>query len=269
MGPRLYILDLGRMHMDRALLVAHWRLASRADPAPRAQFVPIPISAYVVDDPAGRILFDTGCHPDAMAGRWPASFREFYPWSGGPECHLPARLAQLGLGPDDFAAVVLSHLHSDHAGCVELFRRSRLIVHADELAAALDGGDGAYLPGDIDPWRGLALDWQAMARDSGDLALSATTTVLNLGSGHAPGMLGLLVRLPRAGPIILASDACYCAANYAPGFRRPGVVHDTLGYDRTVRRIRELATGIGAQVWFGHDLAQFATLRHAPDGWYE
>jgi N-acyl homoserine lactone hydrolase len=202
-------------------------------------------------------------------GRWPAAFQEFYPWSGGPECQLPNRLAQLGLGPDDFSHVVLSHLHSDHAGCVEFFRRAALVVHADELDAALNGGGGGYAPGDIDPWRGLDLHWQTLARDGGDLALSEAATVLNLGSGHAAGMLGLLVRLPRTGPVILASDACYCAANYAPAFRRPGAVLDTLGLDRTVRRLHALAERIGAQVWFGHDLAQFATLRHAPEAWYE
>jgi glyoxylase-like metal-dependent hydrolase (beta-lactamase superfamily II) len=249
--------------------VAHWRLASRHDPAPPAQFVPIPISAYVIEEPAGLTLFDTGCHPEAMTGRWPLSFQDFYPWSGGPDCHLPQRLTQLGLTPGDFATVVLSHLHSDHAGCVEFFRHARLIVHADELAAAWEGRGGAYLPGDIEPWRQAELNWQPLGRDAGDLTLSETTTVLNLGSGHAPGMLALLVRLPRAGPIILASDACYCAANYAPGFLRPGVVYDTLGYDRTIRHLSATAQALRAQVWFGHDLAQFATLRHAPAGWYE
>jgi hypothetical protein len=30
-----------------------------------------------------------------------------------------------------------------------------------------------------------------------------------------------------------------------------------------------LAQRLGAQVWFGHDAAQFSALRHAPDGWYD
>jgi glyoxylase-like metal-dependent hydrolase (beta-lactamase superfamily II) len=268
---RLHVLDLGRLRMDRALLVANWRLASVADPAPPAEFVEIPVSAYVLEHSDGRILFDTGCHPDAMgeAGLWPRYFQEHFPWSGDEACQLPNRLAALGLGPDDFSAVVLSHLHNDHAGCVELFRHSRLIAHADEMAAALHDRTGNYVAAETDRWRRLDLHWHLLERDAGDLDLCEAATVLNWGSGHAPGMLGLLVRLPDRGNIILASDAVYGAANFTPSFRRPGVLHDSLGYDATVRRIFDLAQRTGATVWFGHDLEQFAKLRHSTEGCYE
>jgi glyoxylase-like metal-dependent hydrolase (beta-lactamase superfamily II) len=268
---RLHVLDLGRLRMDRSLLVANWRLASVADPSPPAEFCEIPVSAYVVEQPGLRILFDTGCHPQAMGanGLWPRYHQDHFPWSGGEHCHLPNRLAALGLGADDFDAVVLSHLHNDHAGCVELFGRARLIVHADELAAALADRSGMYVAAETERWRRLDLDWRRLGRDDGDLDLGEAATVLNFGGGHAPGMLGLLVRLPATGPVILASDAVYCAANFPPDPRRPGVLHDSLGYDRTVRRIHELAQRCGAAVWFGHDLQQFSTLRHSTEGCYE
>jgi len=260
---RLQVLDLGRMRVDRTLLVA--------DAAPGA--VDIPVAAYAVSHPGGLLLFDTGCHPLAMGptGRWAPAFQAAYPWSGDDACHLTAALAARGLAPDDFSDVVLSHLHSDHAGCVEFFGRARLIVHADELAAARQAAaageaEGGYCPADIARWHGL--HWRPVARDAPDFDLAPGVRVLNLGSGHAAGMLALLVRLAGAGAVILASDAAYCAANFAPAFRRPGFLRDPAGSDRTVRRLARLAGQTGARVWFGHDADQFATLRRAADDWY-
>jgi glyoxylase-like metal-dependent hydrolase (beta-lactamase superfamily II) len=82
-------------------------------------------------------------------------------------------------------------------------------------------------------------------------------------------MLGLHVKLPRTGHVLLVSDAIYTAENYGPPERYPGVVHDTVGWQRTVTRIRRLAAELGAQVWFGHDAKQFATLTKATEGHYD
>lgn len=275
-SPRLHVLDLGRMRMDKSLLIARWQLASRTNPQPAAEFVEFPVSAYLLDHPDGRILFDAGCHPQAMGkgGRWPQEFQDLFPWTGGEECHLPNRLQALGLGPDDLRYVVLSHLHNDHAGCVEFFRRSHLVVHEDEFAAALRAYAlqermGPYVWADTDHWIRLGLNWKLVRRDEAELELCDSATILNWGSGHAHGMLGLHVRLPATGGIILASDAIYCAANYGPPIRPQGVIYDSVGYERTIERIRRLAEKTRSQVWFGHDLAQFSTLRHSPNAWYE
>lgn len=124
--------------------------AGLADDDPSAaEMVTFPISAHLIEGPSGRVLFDTGCHPDAMKpnGRWSDVFKRRLPWSPGPDgeaCHLPNRLEQLGLGPDDIRHVVLSHMHSDHAGCVEFFRKSQIIVHRAELDAARDRSSSAH-----------------------------------------------------------------------------------------------------------------------------
>jgi glyoxylase-like metal-dependent hydrolase (beta-lactamase superfamily II) len=263
---RLHVLDLGRLRLDASVLVAD---------QPGGTIAEVPVSAYVVEHPDGRVLFDTGCHPRAMGpqGLWPPAFQAAYPWHGDEACHLPNRLAALGLGPDDFSAVVLSHLHTDHAGCVEFFSRAKLIAHADEFAAALAAhrarDDSAYVTAETERWRRLDLNWHTLARDAGDVPINDATTVLNLGPGHAAGMLGLHVRLPETGDLLLVSDALYCAANLSPAFRRPGSLVDPPAWDRTARSIAALAEQHRAKIWFGHDAAQFATLRHSTEGWYE
>jgi N-acyl homoserine lactone hydrolase len=253
---KLQVLDLGRLRMRSSVLVG-------PGPSSFPELVEVPVSAYCIDHPDGRVLFDTGCHPQAMGpnGRWPADFQRDYPHFGGEECTLPSRLEQLGLGPDDIRYVVLSHLHSDHAGCVEFFRKSQLIVHADEFAAAMaaykTNDDGAYAWRDTDAWAGLDLAWRQVACQDGDIPLHDEIHILNFGRGHAYGMLGLSVRLPGTGHIILASDSVYCAENLQ--LRLPGWMVDEAGYRRTLARLAALANS-GAQIWFGHDPRQFATL---------
>ena len=261
---RLHVLDLGRLRFDSQVLVG-------AGPSPFPAKVEVPVSAYCIDHPDGRVLFDTGCHPQAMGpeGRWPAAFQRDYPHLGGEECSLPNRLSELGLGPDDFRFVVLSHLHNDHAGCVEFFRKSRIVVHAEELAAAQDAyrrrEDDAYSWQDTDTWTRAELDWRPIRSDAGDLDLHPEVRILNLGRGHAFGMLGLAVELPETGRIVLASDALYCAENLEGC--EPGWLIDRAGYRETVARLRGL--GAGGQIWFGHDPRQFALLRKSTEGWYE
>jgi glyoxylase-like metal-dependent hydrolase (beta-lactamase superfamily II) len=244
---RLHVLDLGRLQMDASLLVA-------GDPPGVA--VQIPVPAYVIEHPDGNILFDTGCHPRAMGddGLWPPEYQRDFPWSGTEANHLLPQLAALGL---DISTVVLSHLHNDHSGGVEFFD-TPLIVNADELAAAYAAtDDSSYVRAETAIWRAKNLNWQPIRSD---LRLNDAVTVLNWGSGHAAGMLGLHVRLPSSGDIILASDALYCAANYAPDFRLPGLLVDAAGCAATARHIAALARQFRADVWFGHDATQFASL---------
>jgi len=256
---KLHVLDCGWMRMDSRIL-----MKDEARPFP-AQ-VEIPISAYCIEHAEGRVLFDAGCHPQAMGpdGRWSQEFQREYPMITGEECHLPNRLAEMGLAPDDFGHVVLSHLHSDHAGCVEFFRKSRIIVHRDELDAAKDAhhrhDDDVYAFREVDAWLKRDLDWHAI---SDDRTLHPGIDILDLGRGHASGMLALALRLPETGRVILASDAAYCAENLTGAM--PGWVLDEEAYQRTLARLNAL----DGQIWFGHDPRQFKTLRKSTEGWYE
>ncbi len=272
MRDKLFLLDLGRMHMERSSFLGD---LSQDDPIAN-DMVEFPISACLIEGARGRILFDTGCHPNSMAsqGRWSAETQNNYPWSGGEVCHLPNRLEQLGLGPNDIDHVVLSHMHFDHAGCIEYFRKSQIIAHRDEFTAALTAhadrnAEDEFAWRDTDHWKNCDLNWRLVERDEKELALSDTVSLLNWGAGHSAGMLGLDVSLPETGHIILASDAIYSGDNYGPPARESGFIRDAGGAARTVDEIRARATRQAAQVWYGHDLKQFESLRSSDVGWYE
>lgn len=121
--PKLYVLDTGTMKMDKNYMVAMHNPASIDNPNPPAEFIEFPVYAVLIDHPDGKILFDTGCNPEGMGkeGRWPEGVQKLFPAFQDESCYLINRLEQLKVRPEDIKYVVASHLHLDHAGCLELF----------------------------------------------------------------------------------------------------------------------------------------------------
>ncbi|MCF1475026.1 N-acyl homoserine lactonase AiiB [Agrobacterium vitis] len=276
MGNKLFVLDLGEIRVDENFIIANSTFVTPQKPTVSSRLIDIPVSAYLIQCTDATVLYDTGCHPECMGtnGRWPAQSQLNAPYIGASECNLPERLRQLGLSPDEISTVVLSHLHNDHAGCVEYFGKSRLIAHEDEFATAVRyfaTGDHSspYIVKDIEAWFAAPRNWDLVSRDERERELAPGVTLLNFGSGHAAGMLGIAVELEKRPGFLLVSDACYTATNYGPPARRAGVLHDTIGYDRTVSYIRKYAESRSLKVLFGHDREQFASLIKSTDGFYE
>lgn len=57
--------------------------------------------------------------------------------------------------------------------------------------------------------------------------------------------------------------------SYGPPIKPPGIIYDSLGYAKTVERIRRIAKETNSQVWFGHDAEQFKGFRKSTEGYYE
>jgi glyoxylase-like metal-dependent hydrolase (beta-lactamase superfamily II) len=273
---KLYVLDNGTMKMDKNLMIAGAVLASSLEPNKPCEYIEFPVFTVLIDHPDGKILFDTACNPNGMGknGRWIEATQQLFPYLATEECYLPNRLEQMKVRPEDIKYVVASHLHLDHAGCLEIFTNAQIIVHENELSGTLRAyannvKEGAYIWADIDAWLKNNLQWKTIRPHEDNLTLVEGVKILNFGSGHAWGMLGLHVQLPGEGGIILASDAIYSAGNYGPPVRIPGIIYDSLGYVNTVERIQRIAKETNAQVWFGHDAEQFATLRKSTEGYYE
>ncbi|KXG08652.1 N-acyl homoserine lactonase AiiB [Anoxybacillus sp. P3H1B] len=274
--PKLYVMDNGRMRMDKNWMIAMHNPATIHNPHAPTEFVEFPIYTVLIDHPEGKILFDTACNPTSMGpqGRWAESTQQMFPWTASEECHLHNRLEQLKVRPEDIKFVVASHLHLDHAGCLEMFTNATIIVHEDELNGTLqcyarNQKEGAYIWADIDAWIKNHLQWHTIKRHEDHLLLAEGIRVLNFGSGHAWGMLGLHVELPETGGIILASDAVYTTESYGPPIKPPGIIYDSLGYMNTVEKIRRIAKETHSQVWFGHDSEQFKQFRKSTEGFYE
>lgn len=272
---RVHVLDHGTLSLDRSIMIYGPTLASIDNPRRAAEWLTIPSYSVLIECDEHRILFDTGSHPQSEK-RWPEALKPLEVLTATEECFLPNRLEQLGLRPNDIDVVVASHLHMDHSGCLEYFGEARIVVHRDELRSALEhyartDGSPAYVKEDVAAWIQAGLKWSIVDRDDPDFTLVPGVRVLNFGSGHVEGLLALLLELPGHGQLLLASDVCYARPNLGPPATLPGTtsVFDSLGMLQSARRLSRLADELAADIWFGHDPDQYATLRKAPDGFYE
>ncbi|MCW2953827.1 MAG: Zn-dependent hydrolase, glyoxylase [Conexibacter sp.] len=264
-STRLSILDLGRLHLDLGWQLAMPAPSTTSTPNPPRERLALPVLGVVVQTAARTILFDTGCHPDAMKGRWTPRLADTFSFRAEPEQTLEAQLALLGLTPAAVTDVVLSHLHMDHAGNVEALRHAKVWVHRGELEFALAESlttpdyTGPYISAD---WLLPDLDWRYV---HGPAVVDRGVEVFPL-RGHAPGVLCMQVEL-ASGTFLFPSDSVYMRESLGPPPCAPGVIHDSVGFRETVDRITYLRDHHDATIVFPHDPEQLATLSTAPH-WY-
>jgi N-acyl homoserine lactone hydrolase len=271
---KMFVIANGILQCDSANLIALPKLANSENQHTISDWVISPVYTVLIEHPDGLVLFDTACHPDAMKGRWDRGNMLRTPYTFTESELLPNALQKLGYTPADIDYVVLSHLHEDHAGCLEMFTKSQIYVSDEELKLtlrlyALNGEMGGYIRNDIKAWLDTQLNWAPVDAETKELELLDGITILNFGPGHTFGMMGMLVSLPNTGNVILAADAINTSKNFGPPILYPGLAYDTIGYHKTVRRIAKLAQEKQAQVFFGHDVDQFATLKKATEGYYD
>jgi len=251
---KMHVLSGGRLRMRKSVYLPD---------ADRSETLELPVCCYLLRHPEGNVLFDTGCHPstttDAEA-RWGAMAKAMNPISQ-PDENLISQLELVGLTPLDIDVVVNSHFHSDHCGCNEFFRRATVICHRKELdaAAAADGVQKGYLPVDWQqPMPIEPIDAERDLYDDGRIVLVPLP-------GHTVGMTAALVALDRSGSFLLASDAVPLKANLDRELN-PRNTWDVEQSTRSMEEVRRIAAG-GAQVLFGHDADQWASLRKGRDAY--
>ncbi|QQE79289.1 N-acyl homoserine lactonase family protein [Alicyclobacillus sp. SO9] len=273
---KLYVLANGILHMDRSWFVPELSAGLTSLDVSLPKTVAAPVYAVLIEHPEGVILFDTGCHPDSMGagGRWAQSLQSEFPWSVEDGAYLHQRLEQLNIRPSDIRYTVASHLHCDHAGNIALFPHSATIVHEDELSAAqrayhagLDTGE--FVLADLEEWHRKDVNWKTIHPGQRELKLASGVRIHNLGPGHSYGMLGLQVDLNDSQSVFLASDAAYSSLNYGQPPTVPKAVVSKEGYVEGTVKVKEIADGSRAEVWYGHDMSQFQTLVLSTEGWYE
>ena len=189
------------------------------------------------------IVVDTGFRPAAAAPR-------------GREClTAPAQaLARLGVDPARVSRLLITHMHWDHIGNVELFEAAELLVPAAELEfwsqpiarnvqfwAHTDPEAVALLEAASRQGRVVATG------DQHDVApgLRAITV-----GGHSPGQQVLVVETD-SGPVVLASDAVHLYEELE--LERPfGVMVDLREMCEAYALLKQMAAA-GASIVPGHD----------------
>jgi N-acyl homoserine lactone hydrolase len=262
---KLYILDNGWLEGDSNWIVAMSTVGTLENKTPPTKWLSIPVYCVLIDTPEGKILYDTGCHPEAMRGYWPQNLRSIFPYFYNGNQLLAKQLELAGTAPEQIKTVVLSHLHLDHAGNAHLFRQAEVYVHKKDyeyakhlVASSPNPADhGAYVKADLD------IPPDKLHFIDGDLRFSDGIELISL-PGHTPGILGLVVHLENEGTLIFPSDALYTKENYGPPTKMSGIVHDSVAFRDSIEKIRAVQKRYNARIMFSHDLLLFKTLKVAP-----
>ena len=252
---KMHALSSGRLRMRKSVYLPD---------ADRSETFELPVSSFLFRHPQGNVLFDTGCHPsieeDAGVARWGTMAKAMVPIAG-PENNLLAQLNSIGLHAEDIDVVVNSHLHSDHCGCNEFFTHASIFCHLLEAAAASadDGVQKGYIPAD---WR-HPMPLKTFDREH-DLFGDERIVLLPM-PGHTPGMTAALASLDRDGRFLLASDAVPLRENLA---RRLNP-RNTWDPEMSLKSMDEIGRieASGVTVLFGHDDAQWQSLRKGVDAY--
>lgn len=248
---KLYLIPLGQCDVDKGAVLT----PGSGD----GERIVIPIVAYLIETGDGqRILVDTGMHrkhiadPDATFRGKP--FARVLTPVMRPEDDIASRLREIGLTAGDIDILVSTHFHFDHAGNHADFGASRIVCQraAHEYALA----NPSRFPEDI--WNLPHLRYDLI---DGDAELVPGVTLLET-SGHVPGHMSVLVRLPETGPVLLAIDAIYTRETLEGGIWSG--YHDPETARRSGERLAAIAERERALLIFGHDPAQWAELRHSP-----
>lgn len=263
---KLYVLDLGKIVMEGENPVTKEGDANGT----KTEKPAIPIHAFLLDSPAGKILFDAGCHPEAMTGAWPAEMCG-NPYVFDEDATLLKRLAFIGVKPEDIDILVISHLHLDHAGCIHLFPNAVVYVQEEELKKTMADYENHcldlfHMECDVKNWIDAGTKWKTVCNEE-PVPLCEGVSILDLKQGHSFGMLALYVEL-SCGNFMLVSDAAYSAAHFGPPAELSGVVYDEKGYFAAMEQIQTFAAEHKAKVLFGHDMEQFRSLKKSSEGYY-
>ena len=261
---KVYILDLGTIELDMNFMVANTVVGTNSNKEPTIKWGSIPVLAALIDHPDGKILYDTGSNFRGME-YWPAHIKEVAPFHYRPEQEITKQLAMCNTKPDEIKTVILSHMHLDHAGNLDMFKKAEVIIHRDELAHALTTvhaatdptAHGFYIKSEVD------VEVTAYSFVYGDTELCDGVELIHL-PGHSPGLMALLVHLKNSGSMILTQDACYTEMNLGPPFRHSGIAYDSKAYIESLEKLRLLIKKHKAVPIFGHDIKQMDKLKLAP-----
>jgi glyoxylase-like metal-dependent hydrolase (beta-lactamase superfamily II) len=162
--------------------------------------------------------------------------------------------ASVGVDTAQVDKVIITHLHWDHAGCLDLFPQARFFIQQDEMLF-WSGPYGRYHhfrevvePDDISLINRLNLEGR-VSQLRGEARI-APGVKLHLVGGHTPGMQIVEVDTPR-GTAIIASDAVKTYRNLAENAPEP-FLHDVPGMLHGYEVIRSLVKD-DSLVFSGHD----------------
>ena len=263
---KLYILDYGEMTVDQGWVFSAGGTSTFSQIEPSSIRKNFKMIGALIEHPdQGLILYEAGPAPN-YAELWPNELFEAFPVTKyTEENRLDNILKQKGYTLQDISAIILGHLHFDHAGGLEFFRGMNVpvYVHKEELknsfyAVATKEDYGAFLPHYLDS----SFNWQSINEDQTtlfkDIKLYKTP-------GHTPGCMSMKIKLPNSGNFLFTSDTVVLRENYESSVPQGWLTRDFYALSSSLKKIRNIAENKNARLVFGHDPDVLAELKQPPE----
>jgi N-acyl homoserine lactone hydrolase len=209
----------------------------------------LPIYAWLIEHEEGLILVDTGetsrVHERGYHPVWHPFYRRAARFSVHPDEEIGPQLRALGVTPRDVRQVVLTHLHTDHAGGLIHLSGSTVWVSQAEFTRASGWGGRlqGYLPHRWPKWfepEFIRFDSEPFGPFDQSMSLTRRGDVIVVPTpGHTPSHVSVIVC--GSPSFFLAGDTSYNQELLLAG-KVDGVSPNEDVARQTLSRIRDLAT---------------------------
>ncbi|NWE77803.1 N-acyl homoserine lactonase family protein [Pseudomonas yamanorum] len=223
----------------------------------------LPIYSYLIEHPEGNFLIDTGdsadhAHKDYLPS-WHPFFRHSVVVKVAPGEEVGDQLRARGLDPArDIKAVILTHMHHDHAGGLNHFPHTQIIVSKENflLANSFIGKIFGCLPQHFPRWLAPTLiefKNEAFGPFQQSYPLTKDKRILLVPTpGHMRGHMSVIVRTSDV-TYFMAGDSTY-DQNLLLEELVDGVTYDVDLSKRTLRQIMALGEMEPTVLLPAHDL---------------
>ncbi|KAK6438049.1 hypothetical protein LTR95_005759 [Oleoguttula sp. CCFEE 5521] len=264
-GTKMWLLHCGNLEADDGFFLRGGGTSTRSNPnPPHARRKLVVISVLIEHPTEGLILFETGTGKD-YPEVWGAPLNDIFAQVDyNPEQELTAQIAKTGNDIKDIKAVIMGHLHLDHAGGLEHFRGTDIpiYVHEAELkhafySVASKSDLGVYLPKDLT----FDVNWTPFHGDFLELAPGIN---IRHSPGHTPGLCIMQVNLRESGTWIFTTDQYHVEENFYASVPQGWLARDHDDWVRSHQMIKGLQKRTNGTMVFGHCAKTFFKYQSAP-----
>jgi N-acyl homoserine lactone hydrolase len=250
---RLYIFDCGVLKPADAKSFGFDKVAE----------LRMSVPCFLIAHPKGTMMWDVGVVPDSDFKGDGSSVTQGFIEVAKP---LKPQLAAIGYQPADIKYIAFSHYHIDHTANANMFAGSTWLVAQAERDIMFSDK-----PAPVRTTKNYS-----ELKDSKTIILPATsdydvfgdgTVIIKPTPGHTPGHQVLFLKLPKAGPVLIAGDLYHYNeernTDHVPSFE-----YNKEQSLASRAAIEDFLKKSGAQLWIEHDYAANAKLKKSP-AYYE